>query len=255
MGDNSGLDWLVVLDFDGTITTEDSSEAMLSAFADPSWIDIDRSYARGEIGVAELMNREFALVRVGQIELRDFVLGRARIRPHFREFADWAQANGIELVLLSAGLDFYIEAVLEREEIGRYFSRAYYLQTEFGPDGVRCRLPDLSRPLAPLADYKRSVVEELRPRRSRIAYAGDGDTDRRAAEAADLVFARRKLAAHCRLAGTPFVAFEDFRDVLEGMKIKDGVRASLPLAPYSRLRPPARPRSGLRWRLPSRLPR
>lgn len=210
--------WLVVLDFDGTITTEDASEAMLAAFADPSWIEIDRSYARGEIGVAELMNREYALIRVGQIELRDFVLGRIEVRAHFREFAEWAQAEGVELYLLSAGLDFYIEAVLEREEIGGYFRRAYYLQTEFGPDGIHCRLPSLRRPLEPLGDYKRAVVEELRERGRRIAYAGDGDTDRRAAEAADLVFARRKLAAHFRHAGLPYVPFEDFREVLEGMR-------------------------------------
>ncbi len=215
MGDE---DWLVVLDFDGTITTEDASEAMLAAFADPSWIEIDRSYARGEIGVAELMSREYALIRVGQMELRDFVLGRVEVRSHFREFADWAQARGVELVLLSAGLDFYIEAVLEREQIGHYFTRAYYLQTEFGPDGIHCRLPSLKRPLEPLGDYKHAVVEELRQRGRRIAYAGDGDTDRRAGESADLVFARRKLAAHCRRDGVPYVPFEDFREVLEGMK-------------------------------------
>ncbi len=209
--------WLVVLDFDGTITTEDASEAMLEAFADSSWIEIDRSYARGEIGVAELMNREYALVRVGQIELRDFVLGRIEVRSHFREFAEWARAEGIELCLLSAGLDFYIEAVLEREQIGGYFTRAYYLLTEFGPDGIRCRLPSLTRPLEPIADYKHAVVEELRERGRRIAYAGDGDTDRRAAEASDLVFARRKLAAHCRRDGVPYVPFESFRDVLNGM--------------------------------------
>ncbi len=218
MGETSGSEWLVALDFDGTITTEDASEAMLAAFADPSWIEIDRSYARGEIGVAELMNREYALIRVGQIELRDFVLGRIQLRAHFREFADWARAEGIELCLLSAGLDFYIEAVLERERIGGYFSRAYYLQTEFGPDGIRCRLPSLKRPLELLGDYKRAVVEELREKGRRIAYAGDGDTDRLAAEAADVVFARRKLAAHFGRAGLPYVAFEDFREVLDGMK-------------------------------------
>jgi 2-hydroxy-3-keto-5-methylthiopentenyl-1-phosphate phosphatase len=214
----AGNDWLMVLDFDGTITTEDASEAMLAAFADPSWIEIDLSYARGEIGVAELMNREYALVRVGQIELRDFVLGRIEVRPRFREFADWAKGQGIELVLLSAGLDFYIEAVLEHEGIGGYFTRAYYLQTEFGPEGIRCRLPSLKRPLEPLADYKRAVVEELRERGRRIAYAGDGDTDRLAAEASDLVFARRKLAAHFRGAGRPFVPFESFDEVLQAMR-------------------------------------
>ncbi len=220
MASTTGSGWLVVLDFDGTVTSEDASEAMLAAFADPSWIEIDRSYARGEIGVAELMNREYALIRVGQIELRDFVLGRIVVRPHFREFAEWARSEGIELCLLSAGLDFYIEAVLEREEIGGYFSRAYYLQTEFGPDGIRCRLPSLKRPLEPLGDYKRAVVEELRERGRLIAYAGDGDTDRLAAEAADLVFARRKLASHFRREGLPYIPFEDFQAVLDGMKAR-----------------------------------
>lgn len=214
----SGSNWLVVLDFDGTITMEDASEAMLVEYADPSWLDVDHAYARGEIGVAEMMNRQFGLVRASRAELLDFVLGRVEVRPHFREFAEWAGDVGIDLVLLSAGLDFYIEAVLEREGIGRHFCRTYYLRTEFSPDGIRCRMPELRRPLDPLADYKRAVVEELRDGSRRIAYAGDGDTDRRAAEEADLIFARRKLAGYLQSTGRAYVRFESFADVRGGLE-------------------------------------
>lgn len=211
-------DWLVVLDFDGTVTMEDAAEAMLAEYADPSWLEIDASYARGEIGVEEMMNRQFELVHASRIELVDFVLRRAVIRPCFREFAEWAADRRIEVVLLSAGLDFYIEAVFEREGIGRYFGRSFYLRTEFGQAGIRCRMPSLKHRLEPLADYKRAVVEELREEGRSIAYAGDGHTDRLAAESADLVFARRRLLEHCQTVGVSHVPFEDFQAVRLGME-------------------------------------
>ncbi len=208
--------WVVVCDFDGTVTTEDISEAILAEYADPVWEKIDEEYERGEIDLEECIDRQFALVKAPRAELLEFVRQKAVLRPHFREFASWCQASGLELVLLSAGLDFYIEAILAREGIGA-FQRVFCVATEFGPDGIRCRLPEIARSAGQGADYKRAVVEQIRATGRRVAYAGDGLTDREAASVADLVFARRKLLAYCRTAGIPCVPFEDFRDVRRGL--------------------------------------
>ena len=208
--------WVVVCDFDGTVTTEDASEAILAEFADPVWRDIDEEYARGEIGLEECIGRQFALVKAPRAVLRAFVEERIVLRPHFREFAAWCRAQGLELVLLSGGLDFYIEAILEREGIAD-FRRVFCVATEFGPDGIRCRLPVDGRTSGGNADYKRAIVERLRAEGRRIAYLGDGLTDRQAVAVADLVFARRKLLEHCRAAGLACIPFEDFRDVQRGL--------------------------------------
>ncbi len=76
------------------------------------------------------------------------------------------------------------------------------------------------------ADYKRTLVERLQAEGQRIAYVGDGLTDREAAAAADLVFARRKLLEHCQAAGLACIPFEDFRDVQRGLEASIGDPAS-----------------------------
>ena len=51
-----------------------------------------------------------------------------------------------------------------------------------------------------------------------IAYVGDGWSDRCAAKAADLVFARASLAQHLAEEGVDYVPFEDITDVREGLR-------------------------------------
>lgn len=210
--------WLVVCDFDGTVTTEDAAEAILAEFADPVWRDIDEQYARGEISLGECIDRQFALVKAPRSALLAFVEEKIALRPHFREFAAWCRERGLRLILLSAGLDFYIEAILKREGIAD-FQRTYCVRTEFGPDGIRCRLPEVDHcPVQADADYKQAVVEALRAEGHRVVYLGDGLTDRRAAEVADLVIARRRLLEHCRAVGIASVPFEDFLEAQRALE-------------------------------------
>ena len=51
-----------------------------------------------------------------------------------------------------------------------------------------------------------------------IAYVGDGWSDRCAAKAADLVFARGTLAEHLAAEGVAFEPFDDLLDVREGLR-------------------------------------
>jgi 2-hydroxy-3-keto-5-methylthiopentenyl-1-phosphate phosphatase len=51
-----------------------------------------------------------------------------------------------------------------------------------------------------------------------IAYVGDGWSDRCAAKAADLVFARGTLAEHLAAEGVPFQPFDDLFDVRDGLR-------------------------------------
>jgi 2-hydroxy-3-keto-5-methylthiopentenyl-1-phosphate phosphatase len=51
-----------------------------------------------------------------------------------------------------------------------------------------------------------------------IAYVGDGWSDRCAAKAADLVFARGTLAEHLTAEGIPFEPFDDLFDVRDGLR-------------------------------------
>jgi 2-hydroxy-3-keto-5-methylthiopentenyl-1-phosphate phosphatase len=53
----------------------------------------------------------------------------------------------------------------------------------------------------------------------RSVYVGDGFSDRCGAEASDLVFARRGLAAYLGERGVPFEPFDDFFQVVRRLEV------------------------------------
>ena len=50
------------VDFDGTITCRDTTDAVLEAFADPSWLAVEREWVAGRIGSRACLTAQMALV-------------------------------------------------------------------------------------------------------------------------------------------------------------------------------------------------
>jgi 2-hydroxy-3-keto-5-methylthiopentenyl-1-phosphate phosphatase len=63
---------------------------------------------------------------------------------------------------------------------------------------------------------KRATAERLAGE-GELVYIGDGYSDRCAGEAADRVFATRRLAAHLESKGIPYEPFRDFFDVASAL--------------------------------------
>jgi 2-hydroxy-3-keto-5-methylthiopentenyl-1-phosphate phosphatase len=58
------------------------------------------------------------------------------------------------------------------------------------------------------------VVRELQAAGNKVVVCGDGTADRCAADAADFVFATRRLIDHCRERALPHREFQDFLEVM-----------------------------------------
>ncbi|HWF84718.1 MAG TPA: hypothetical protein VG222_07735, partial [Vicinamibacterales bacterium] len=52
----------VFLDFDGTITVRDATDAILDAFADRRWLATEEAWKAGRIGSRECLASQMALV-------------------------------------------------------------------------------------------------------------------------------------------------------------------------------------------------
>ena len=102
----------IVVDFDGTICEQDVSEELLQAFAPAAWWDIDLEFRRGEIGSRECLTRQAALLSGTRDELLRFAVDRYPIEPSFAPFVEWARESGIEPVVASDGMGFYVEPML-----------------------------------------------------------------------------------------------------------------------------------------------
>jgi 2-hydroxy-3-keto-5-methylthiopentenyl-1-phosphate phosphatase len=192
----------LVLDWDGTCTEVDSLHMVLEEFGDREiYGRVEGLLLRGEISYRELMEREFATVRVELDEVVAFLVEHARLRPGFHELAE-----AYDPLLLSSGFHELIEPLLARERV-ELEVRANRIEPR--PDGWVVRWRD-GAACAVCGDHcKRSGLPA-----GELVFVGDGYSDRCAARAATRVFARDGLARYLEREGTPFEGFDDLRDVL-----------------------------------------
>jgi 2-hydroxy-3-keto-5-methylthiopentenyl-1-phosphate phosphatase len=202
---------LVQCDFDGTVTVEDASFIMLDAFAGGKWREINAEYEAGRITVGRFNSEAFSLVKATRQSLLKSIEGKVHIRPGFEDFAAYCRGNGLRLVIVSNGLDFYIDEILK--SIGLPDLEFHGSRTEFedlsvsvtyvGPDGTE--LDD---------SFKEAYVKRFHDEGYRVVYVGNGSSDFRPARESDYVFATGTLLKACRKASLGCSAFDDFRDVV-----------------------------------------
>lgn len=203
-------------DFDGTITEEDVSFLLLDTFADGDWRRMLQDYTEGKISVGDFNTRAFAMVKTDKQTLLDFMFQSKRVvvRPGFRELLDCCSQKGFEFVIVSNGLDFYIEAILK--ELGIKGIEVFAAQSRFRPEGMEVRYigPDGNK-LA--TGFKEAHTKLLEKRGYNVIYAGNGISDIYPARRAVKVFATGDLLRRCREESLECTPFNDLNDIVKGL--------------------------------------
>jgi HAD superfamily phosphoserine phosphatase-like hydrolase len=205
----------VVLDFDGTLVDPNVAIVLVEEFAENGQAiahEIDALLHAGKIGLREAWQRQAAILPGDRIdEMARFVRERVPLRRGAREFLELAGHHGVPVTVVSGGLEFYIREVLDRENLDLPI-RSDRLVVE--PDGRVRVLHPYGHPTCRLCGIcKAAIVDGHAP--SRTVFVADGSTDRYGAEAADIVFARRRLLDYCRTVGIPCYPFDDFLPVTD----------------------------------------
>jgi len=210
--------WAIVCDFDGTALTEDLGDRVSQRFAGhDAWRRAEDEYRAGAFDFGTLLRRIFEPITASREEIAAFARDRAELRPGFERFLSACADADRPFVLCSAGLDVYIEPVLERlparlrDHLDLRSNRATCT-----PAGMRVEFhrPARADGCGRCGFCKGSVVRELRDAGHRVLVCGDGTADRCAADAADFVFATGRLVGWCRARGLPHRAFETFDEVV-----------------------------------------
>ncbi len=191
----------VVLDWDGTVTETDTLHMAIEQFGDPEVFHaLERELERG-LTLHEVIACEMATITAPLDEVVGWLLENVRVRAGFAELvADH------DPLIVSAGFHELIDPVLRREGVSPPVA-ANHLVAD--PSGWRVAF-SRPEPCEVCSEAcKRSVVSELGP----FAYFGDGISDRCAALAADVIYARAGLARYLDGLGVAYHCFEDFRDV------------------------------------------
>jgi 2,3-diketo-5-methylthio-1-phosphopentane phosphatase len=206
--------WLIVVDFDGTITEQDTLDWLVRRHAPEVYDEVETALLAGEITLHECIRREFEAIRGDHDEIVGEAVEAARVRPGFAEFATSAEERGDRVVVVSSGFEQVIRPVLAAHGLDGLEVVAHRVQFTPEQTTVEFRHGDPCPTCG--QECKRSVVDTLRNGRP-VAYVGDGYSDRCAALVADRRFARRGLARYLDGEGVGYVSFDDFYDVEAGL--------------------------------------
>lgn len=209
---------LVLTDFDGTICTVDMGSSVLSHFTKKSWDEIDRDYVRGALGSREAYAKIASRMAATSDTVRKFVVKKGKIDPYFVRFCRLAKEKGVDVKIVSDGLDFYIRTVLEKYDLPDM--DFYSNSLEFcGEKDVAIAFPHMNPLCGRCGTCKNKILNDHRLLYEQIIYVGDGHSDVCPSRFADLVFAKgvlwEKRDAQCSAAYMPF---ETFRDVSRYIK-------------------------------------
>lgn len=212
----------VVLDFDGTITYHDVFEKLLDEYTSENWRLYDYLVEKGQLKLEEAIKKQFELIKhAGLNKLSESASKYLETRKGFKEFAEFCEAKGIELIIASAGLDLYIEKLLKKEGIK---ATCFCMKVKHESE-LHLEIPsyDLS-----YVNFKQHVVEELKKKQYYVIYVGDGFNDFWAAKSANMTLAIKDsvLEERCRMEGLKYRAIEDFheaKEILENLLSSLGV--------------------------------
>ena len=209
------------VDFDGTITQKDVGNGIFDRFLRPDLLEqrwhekIIDEWKAERISSLECLSLECENSIVTEEELQE-ELEKYALTPGFIETARYCKHRDIPLMILSDGLDFYIEYILGKYGLGFVDFRANHMFFTNGSLGVE--FPYHEKGCGKCGNCKRWHMNSFSGDGERVIYVGDGYSDRYAIKSADVIFARRDLAVHCVDEHIEYIPFETFFNVLNYLK-------------------------------------
>jgi 2,3-diketo-5-methylthio-1-phosphopentane phosphatase len=219
---------LVLSDFDGTISLKDTGLEMIQRLGLEAAWELEDRWRQGEIGSAECLAGQWAMVNLGEAELLA-LLDDMPLDETFPDFVALCREREADLAVLSDGLDLYVNRMLGRlglrtcaqperlpslsDCLGTYANHA-----EWTPEGLRVTFPYDSRQCDACGNCKTTRLRALRPGHRRVLYVGDGYSDMCAARYAEVRFAKGHLAEYCEEQGLAYHAFASFAEVIEAVR-------------------------------------
>ncbi len=207
---------IIQCDFDGTITSNNLSILLREHFARGNWRRIDSDYLHSKLTVEQSTQLQFSLIKEPKEKLQEFVFQHIEVRPGFVEFVRYCRESAIPFVIVSSGLDFYIEPVLL--EIGMPDLELHCGRTSFSRDGIDVAYYDPEGNIVS-EGFKKKHLAWLRKRDKNIIYIGDGLSDLEAACQADHVFATGHLVKLLGAQSITCSSFSDFHDLLYQLRL------------------------------------
>jgi len=209
---------VIQCDFDGTLTIGEVSRLLLEEFAEGDWQSLTKDYTDGKISVQTCNIIQFAMVKVDERTMTDFLSNsdRVEIRPGFEKLFEYCTQQDFDFVIVSNGLKLYIETILRNLDIHNI--DVYAARSQFTPEGIQLTYP------GPDGIHVDNGFKELHSKHLRekgydaMYYVGNGISDIFPARHADHIFAIDGLLECCLREKLECTPFDDLHDVVRGLE-------------------------------------
>jgi len=206
-------------DFDGTVCFDDVGASFFKTFLKEKSNEITNALVAGEISLRDWLSRSVdALPLISKDEFLKFI-DQFKVDADFIEFAEYTRNNGIDIIILSDGLDIYIYSILSNYNLE--YLKVFANHVEFVPIDGRQKMivqfPYADAECKRCGNCKRNHLLTLSADEDIIVYVGDGYSDFCPAEYADYIFAKRDLLKYCQKKNITYFEFQTFKDVRKKM--------------------------------------
>jgi len=208
-------DFIVFIDFDGTITAKDVGYEMFKKFTNGRTQPIVDRYRRGQVNSYTCLKTECEIWNQSSPEEKDVLeyLKKQNITAGFGDFMEILKSDHIKTYIVSEGFDFYINIILDSNgfsKLNKITNKAVYKKGMILPD-----FPFLGQGCGECSNCKGFHIKKLTDPKTAAVFIGDGHSDFHGAKSADIVFARSFLKEALKKIGRNYFEYGDFYDIME----------------------------------------
>jgi 2,3-diketo-5-methylthio-1-phosphopentane phosphatase len=204
----------IFLDFDGTITKNDVGEEIFRKNLQEDLVnEIVEELVTDKISSRECWERLCKLSLIKDKNGFDDLILSQQIDPTLHGFVEYCEANSFQLFVLSDGFDYYIDKILNRENLShlKVFSNELILNDE---GKLLPAFPYYNADCRSSANCKRNHIIENSGEDDYSIFIGDGNSDNDAIQYVDFIFAKDDLLKYCEVQRITYFPFKNFDDVI-----------------------------------------
>ena len=216
--DAHGAPVSVLLDFDGTISLDDTGDTLLGRLFEDHELArrMDELYLSGEKGSRELIAWDMeVLPRDPDVLWRE--LDTLALDETLIDLLAAVREAGAAVEVVSDGVGFHIRPLLER--LGVADLPVATNRTVVGDGAAGVSFPFGHPTCLVCGTCKRERIRRHRHAGRAVVFVGDGPSDRYAAHHADVIFAKASLAGWCEVENIPYEPWERLADVGEWLEL------------------------------------
>jgi len=208
-------DIAILCDFDGTITNIQTLGYIFRKFAACGMDNVHRYY-RGEIDMREEIRATFETIGASKEEM-EVALRNVEIEAGFLKFLDYIKDENYDFAIVSDGLDWYIDYILN--QYGIQYLTIFANEISFEPQGFHIGFPWFNEETPRRGVCKSMIARAYSDHFDKVVFIGDGSSDIHIIHEVDVVFARGWLVGYCLGKNINHIEFKNWEELINKWRL------------------------------------